>query len=129
MRNVASAGQVRIDRVGLTPAAALFTLGPFDLDDGQPGRVQCPGQPDAVGPGALQPDHHARAGTVFGDPGDRRGEPVRIVAHRHRRDGDAAGADEFQGVCVGVRVATDHSIDNICQHGHCVSDLLLGTGS
>jgi hypothetical protein len=121
--------QVRIDRVGLTPAAAPLAAGPLALDHHQPGGGQRPRQPDPVTAGALNTDRHPRPGRRLRDRGQQPREPRAVVTNPHRRDRPARRIGDHCLMSVAVGVDPDDGIYRLCQHGHTASCLLPGPGA
>ena len=109
---------MRVDRVGLAAVTAVSAPRGLHLHDDQAGCRDGTGQADAIAARSLQPHDYPRAGHVPGDPRDRLGEPVIVVADRQRGDRRPVRREHFQCVRIPVGVAADHGIDHPGKHRH-----------
>jgi len=119
MRSTASTARCASIGSDLPRPRRVSRFGPLDLDHGQPGGTQRAGQADAVGAGAFQPYHDARAERVIGDPRQRGRAAGGVVADHDRGHRHPARGRHLQRMRVFVGVAADDGVHHICNHRHC----------
>ncbi len=124
-----SGSRFGVDRVGLAAQPACLAVGPVDLDDLDALPAQVPGQPGAVGAGALDTDLVDLA--VAAHPPEQFGVAGGgVVERRGPGDVPGRGVDHHRHVRVGMGVhpARD-ATDGFCHAGRVASSALIQSGS